>query len=67
MKSLSKDQLREIASTLHEMELTSDELALVEAILAALRKDLRDVGDLEEQHLLFEPAPYLDLTKGADA
>jgi hypothetical protein len=63
MTFFKKEILREMARTLYDMELTDEELALVQAQLEELRKDLEAMEAFADQWAQFEPAEKYPLTK----
>lgn len=63
MTFFKKEILREMARTLYDMELTDEELALVQARLEELRKDLEAMEAFADQWAQFEPAETYPLTK----
>ena len=63
MTFFKKEILREMARTLYDMELTDEELALVQTQLEELRKDLEAMEAFADQWAQFEPAEKYPLTK----
>lgn len=63
MTFFKKEILREMARTLYDMELTDEELALVQARLEELRKDLEAMEAFADQWAQFEPAETYPLPK----
>ena len=63
MTFFKKEILREMARTLYDMELTDEELTLVQTRLEELRKDLEAMEAFADQWAKFEPAETYPLTK----